>query len=227
MLLMETQALAIFSAMLWAIALACEYHVDIIALHTIKHAFGIPKAPCRILRANPGYNYVFIGLPITMLCLVKMQLANDAGSLGLLVLGETAALLAVNGFVQIESMHIFFICLTWLFAMLAWLNLSLILCLAASGPLLCLGLFVMLYVGLIRDKQYNHDGEDDDAITIAAYWIMELYYILSNLLWLFIPPPKHYYHFNFDIIAAIAVTGIVLPLGFFARWMWPDNILWK
>ena len=212
------EALTVLSVVVWAAAIVCESHYT---------AALIP--PCRVARQNSGYNYVGIGLPIAVLCFVKMRLAASTGSMGLLVLVETGGLLAVNGFEQIVSMHVFFICFTWCAGGLAWLNVSPILCAVVMGPQLLLGIIVAVYVGGIRETPPNNDG-DDDATTVRLYWAMELYYILSNVLWMAPFPaagPITADHFRFDLVAAAAMGGVVLPLGLFARWMWPDARLWK
>ena len=62
----------------------------------------------------------------------------------LLVIGESAFLLEVNGFEQMESMHVLIIWLTWCFQTLVWLNLSYVLRVVAVGPQLLLGASVIV-----------------------------------------------------------------------------------
>jgi hypothetical protein len=215
---MWREALTIVGVTVWAAALCCEF------CYRYK-AEGI-KSPCRIARANSGYNYLFVGLPIALLFSVKTQLALGVGSTGLLAIGESACLLAVNGFEQIESMHVFFICLTWCFSTLAWLNLSWALGAVVAGPQLLLGAVVLVYVAAFRETPANNDG-DDDLTTMALYWAMELCYILSNLLWMaFHISDASHDRFTFDLCAALALAFVV-GLGLLARWRWPQWALWK
>jgi hypothetical protein len=188
------------SVCIWGGAVSCEY-----ALST--HPRLVP--PCQIVRENPGYAFVFVGLPVALLFYVKMQLAQGlVGALGLLAVGEAAVVLAVNGVAQLESFHGLFVLFTLLFSALFWANLSPALALVVAGPQVLLGGLLGLRTML------SHCTIDyTDPVRAGLFWAAELWYIASHTVWM-LPgfSPADFDHWGFDAGGAVGLGALMLLL---------------
>ena len=178
--------------------------------------------PCSLQKRNSGYNYVFVALPVAILFYVQMKFANEVtGCLGLTVIMETGIILAINGFLQIHSIHVTLTVLLGLCYFLMWLNVCWVTGLIVFLPMLAM-------CGVEQWYEWLHPEIHCKANTFSSvcFWIMDMYFILSRLFFLTASPHDLWDHQLFDCVSSGAM--LLLLAGILVlRYVFPVLPIWN
>jgi hypothetical protein len=199
----------------WLAAIIAEYAV------AGRRVLGELPTPCSAEREYSGYNYVLVGLPISLILLAETRiLGGCGGSLGLTCIVEAACFLGMTGYSQIRSTHLALCIVAGVSSTLVCTNAAWRLGIIMGAPLLLLSVAVLF----CHSRWYpQEDGEHPATTMSVLYWMMDVWLIVGRVGLLF-PDPGWVDHFAFDIASFFGTMALGACLGV-ALGVWGDSWL--
>lgn len=177
---------------------------------------GELNAPCAATRAYVGYNYVFIALPIAVVCVAEVHMMNSVGAWGLTCMFETACVLGIAGYTQIVNVHVLLCVLTGVASILVCLNFGWVYAAVVGVPLVVLSVaFVVVHFGFHPDEDKSRPYTSVSII----YWLFDFWIIMGRNVLLFANTSRDddaaFDHFWLDI----ASFASLISLGLVCLWL--------